>query len=66
MSRRDDIATIERNLRLTPNRHAPTCACVIRYEGGHTIFPIGAECDCGQDALNRLIANTYASTEATA
>ena len=66
MSRQDDIATIERNLRLTPNRHAPTCACVVRHVGGVSLYPIYATCDCGQAALNRLIAGTYASTEETA
>lgn len=55
--RRDDIAEVERNLRLAPNCHAPTCACVPPDAWSWT----GAECDCGRDALDRLVADDYAT-----
>lgn len=64
MTRRDDITEVERSLRLAPSCHAPTCACVVRYEPGRgTVFPIGATCDCGRDALDRLASDIYNTEE---
>lgn len=64
-ARRDDIAMIERSLRLVPGRHAPTCEGIVRHEGGRTLIPIWPSCDCGRDALDRLTADVYERSEVT-
>lgn len=63
MKRQDDITAIEKALRLPSGRHSPYCATAMRHEGGATIVPVWAYCDCGRDALDRLRYEGYEEME---
>ena len=59
-NREDDFAVVEWNLRIARGRHSPTCALTVLRVGGYTLlYPIGATCDCGRDALDRLVVGVY-------